>query len=131
MTLLDTNALLWWLDGGGELSKVARGEIGLARKSGEIYVSAISAWELALLVKKKRVVIEMSMEDWVRELTELEFVKVIPVDAETAVESVNLPGEFHKDPADRIIVATARRLGAKLVTKDKKILGYDHVQAVW
>lgn len=131
MILLDTHVLLWWLDGGERLSKAARIEIRLAEKSGNIHVSAMSAWEVALLVKKNRVKVEMSMNDWLRGVEGLEFVTVVPVSATIAVESVNLPGEFHKDPADRMIVATARQLGAKLVTKDKKILEYKHVQTVW
>lgn len=84
-----------------------------------------------MLVKENRVAMGMSMGDWVRRLEELEFVTVISVNARIAFESVFLPEPLHNDPADRIIIATARELGAKLVTKDKKILDYSHVRAVW
>ena len=57
--------------------------------------------------------------------------RFLPVDVEIATKSVELPGEFHKDPADRIIVATARKLAAPLITKDDKIRAYPHVKTIW
>src|SRR5574340_1068965 len=62
---------------------------------------------------------------------EIEAVRFVPVDNQVAVKSPELPGEFHKDPADRMIVATARRFAAPLVTADEKIRGYPHVKTIW
>ena len=73
-------------------------------------------------------------DKWCAELAavaEIESVRFVPVDTEIATKSVTLPGEFHKDPTDRMIVATARKFGAPLVTKDEKIRAYAHVKTVW
>jgi PIN domain nuclease of toxin-antitoxin system len=64
-------------------------------------------------------------------VSQVEAVSFVPVDNDIAVKSIELPGEFHKDPADRIIVATARKLGAPLVTVDDRIRSYPHVRTLW
>ena len=73
----------------------------------------------------------MDVEEWLSAVEQIEAVNFVPVDNEIAVRSAQLPGEFHKDPADRIIVATSRKLGAPLVTADEKIRGYRHVRSIW
>ncbi|OQX17859.1 MAG: hypothetical protein BWK80_38985 [Desulfobacteraceae bacterium IS3] len=73
----------------------------------------------------------MPVEEWIAKSEKLPFIKFIPVDNKIAVASVNLPQPIHNDPADRIIIATAINLNAKLITKDEKILEYPHVKAIW
>ena len=132
MIVLDTHALLWWASGDtGQLSAVAAQAIEAELNGGQISVSSISAWELAMLVAKGRIALSMDIEEWLSVVSQIEAVSFMPVDNEIAVKSVELPGEFHKDPADRIIVATARKLAAPLVTADDKIRGYPHVRTIW
>lgn len=132
MIILDTHALLWWASGDtGQLSAVAAQAIEAELNGGQIRVSSISAWELAMLVAKGRIALSMDIGEWLSVVSQIEAVSFMPVDNEIAVKSVELPGEFHKDPADRIIVATARKLAAPLVTADDKIRGYAHVRTIW
>lgn len=132
MIVLDTHALVWWLSGQDNLlSDLAKGAIKAEMSGGEILVSSISAWEIAALVSKGRLVLTMDVTAWLKTAAEIEAVRFVPVDNELAVKSTELPGEFHKDPADRIIVATARKFAAQLVTADEKIRSYEHVRAIW
>lgn len=132
MIVLDTHALLWWASGAREqLSSAALQAIEGEMSGGQIMVSSISAWELAMLVAKGRVALSMDIGEWLAVLGEIAEVAFVPVDNDIAVKSASLPGEFHKDPADRIIVATARKLAAPLVTADEKIRAYPHVRTVW
>lgn len=133
MIVLDTHALLWWVNGDSQLSNNALASIEheLRLDSGEILVSAITAWEIALLVDKGRITLTMGVDDWLATVEEIKGVRFAPVDVATAVESTRLPGEFHKDPADRMIVALARRFNAALVTADEKITNYRHVRTTW
>lgn len=132
MIVLDTHALLWWASGDtGQLSAVAAQAIEAELNGGQIRVSSISAWELAMLVAKGRIALSMDIGEWLSVVSQIEAVSFMPVDNEIAVKSVELPGEFHKDPADRIIVATARKLAAPLLTADDKIRGYPHVRTIW
>lgn len=132
MIVLDTHALLWWASGDeAQLSTLASRAIAAEMSGGQMMVSSISAWELAMLVGKGRVALSMDVGEWLSVLSQIESVHFVPVDNEIAVKSTELPGEFHKDPADRIIVATARKLAAPLVTADERIRAYPHVQTVW
>jgi PIN domain nuclease of toxin-antitoxin system len=101
------------------------------RSGGEIVVSAISAWEIAMLVERDKLVLSMDVGSWLATVQTIEAVRVVPVGPETAVKSVELPGDFHKDLVDRMIVATARKFAAPLVTKDEKIRAYPHVKTIW
>jgi len=133
LIVLDTHALLWWVNGDPQLSQSALKAIEqeLQAEDGEILISAITAWEIALLVEKGRLTLSMTTDDWLETVEEIEGVRFVAVDAATAVESTRLPGEFHKDPADRMIVALARHYNAELVTADDKITAYRHVRTVW
>lgn len=84
-----------------------------------------------MLVAKGRLALSMDVSEWLTCVGQIESVSFIPVDNIIAVKSTELPGEFHKDPADRIIVATARKVAAPLVTADEKILAYPHVRTIW
>lgn len=129
--VLDTHALVWWVNGDDGLSAKARKAIEHELDGGEIVISAISAWEIAMLVARERLVLSMDVESWLSTVAQIDAVRFIPVDVEISVKSVNLPGEFHNDPADRMIVATARKLAVSLVTRDEKIRGYRHVKTIW
>lgn len=131
MIVLDTHALVWWVTGDAELSKKAKAVIEREQDSGEIIVSAISAWEITMLVEKGRLILSMDVSSWLATVAEIERVKFLPVDMVIANKSVALPGEFHKDPADRMIVATSRKLAVPIVTKDEKIRSYPHVKTIW
>lgn len=133
MIVLDTHALLWWVNGDSQLSQHASDAIEheMQAEDGEILISAISAWEIALLVEKGRLTLSMSIDDWLNTVEEIEAVRIVALDAGTAVESTRLPGEFHKDPADRMIVALARHVNAELITADEKITAYRHVRTLW
>jgi PIN domain nuclease of toxin-antitoxin system len=129
--VLDTHALVWWVTGDAELSKKAKTVIEREQHSGEIIVSAISVWEITMLVEKGRLILSMDVSSWLATVAEIERVKFLPVDMEIANKSVVLPGEFHKDPADRMIVATSRKLAVPVVTQDEKIRSYPHVKTIW
>ncbi len=132
MIVLDTHALLWWASGDKvQLSAAAAHAIDEELAGGQIMVSSISAWELAMLVDRGRVALSMDIEEWLSVVSRIEPVNFVPVDNEIGAKSVALPGAFHKDPADRIIVATARKLAAPLVTADEEIRRYPHVRTIW
>lgn len=132
MIVLDTHALLWWASGDEtQLSPAAMQAIQAELAGGQILVSSISAWELAMLVARERVALSMDIEEWLSVVGQVEAVRFVPVDNEIAVKSVGLPGELPKDPADRIIVATARKVAAPLITADEKIRNYPHVRTLW
>ncbi len=132
MIVLDTHVLIWWVSGAtDQLSPAAQQAIKQEIQDGKIVVSSISAWELAMLVAKDRLALSMDVADWLACVDQIETLSFVPVDNIIAVKSTELPGEFHKDPADRIIVATARKVAAPLVTADEKILAYPHVRTIW
>ena len=131
MIVLDTHALVWWVTGDAELSANARAAIKKELNGGEIIVSSISAWEIAMLVAREKLVLTVDVDAWLAAVAEIEVVRFVPVNNEIAVKSVSLPGEFHKDPADRMIVATARVLAVPLVSKDEKMRAYPHVKTIW
>lgn len=132
MIVLDTHALVWWVSGSDALSAVADKVIKETLASGdEVIVSSISAWEIAMLIERGRLVLSMDVESWLDEVLQIDGVRFVPVDNEIGVKSTQLPGEFHNDPADRTIVATARKLAVPLVTADEKIRNYEHVKTVW
>jgi PIN domain nuclease of toxin-antitoxin system len=131
MIVLDTHALVWWVSDSPSLSKKAKAAIARELEGGQIIVSAISAWEIAMLVEREKLVLSMDVERWLSTVAEIPAVRFVPLDIEVAVKSVGLPGSLHKDSADRMIVATARKLAAPLVTKDEKLHAYPHVKTIW
>jgi PIN domain nuclease of toxin-antitoxin system len=132
MIVLDTHILIWWIDSPQKLSKTARKIIEEhTRKEKGILVSSISTFEICLLVKKGKLVLTILPDVWLGKIENLPFVQFIPVDNSIAASSVSLPEFPHKDPADRMIIATALHLGAKLVTSDVKIRTYKHIQTIW
>lgn len=131
MIVLDTHTLLWWVNDPSTLSMPAKKAIDAAVESKSVYVSCISAWEIALLVERGRLRLALDVRDWICRCEALPFLTFVPLDNAIAVESVRLPDFPHADPADRIIAATALSLGALLVTKDDKLQSYPHVKTIW
>lgn len=131
MIVLDTHALLWWLSNPERLSQRAGQAIERAVNGGEIFVSSISAWETAMLVRRGRLELTMDVNDWIAMAESLPYLRFVPVNNMIALKSVNLPDFSYPDPADRIIIATAMSLKAALITKDDRMLSYPQVKAVW
>lgn len=132
MIAIDTHVLVWLATGTRQMiSKKAMKRITEELDRGEIWVSAISAWEIAMLVERERLILSLDVETWLGKVSEIDAIRFQPVNNKIAIESVRLPGEFHKDPADRIIVATARTMGLVLITADEKIQAYPHVNTIW
>ena len=121
--LLDTHAALW-LDSGAEMRAEAVAAIEAAATAGGVLVSAVSAWEIGLLVRKNRLILDLDPAAWLDRLVAQPGVRLIPLHASVAIRSSFLPEPFHGDPADRLLVATARELDAPLVTRDARILAY-------
>jgi PIN domain nuclease of toxin-antitoxin system len=122
--LLDTHVWLWLMSGEGNMKPSAIRAVEEGAHHGLVRVSAISVWEVAMLEAKGRIRLSKGCLSWVNEALRAPGVKLIPLTPEIAVESSRLPGDFHGDPADRILVATARQEGAILLTRDEKILAY-------
>lgn len=123
--LLDTHAWIWIQHAGqGELSRESIRAIEDGARRGTLLLSVISVWEISMLVAKGRITLGMPLMDWTREALRTPGLSLVPLTPEIAVESTRLPGDFHGDPADRIIVATARETGAAIVTRDRHILTY-------
>ncbi len=131
MIVLDTHVWIWWVSSPVWLSETAKRIIDEAVTGKNIYISSISAWEVANLVSRGRLKLTTSAPDWVAASETLPFFNFVPVTNSIALKSVQLPGALHNDPADRIIIATAVSLGAILVTKDEKIRNYPHVKTAW
>ena len=127
LILLDTHVWIWAFEPNPKLSSLHRKMI--EENPNRLAISAASLWELSMLVFKGRIELPVSMERWFEFSTESAGVVVLPLDGPTAKEAYQLPGHFHDDPADRIIVASARLYDGILLTEDSKILNYPHVQA--
>jgi len=131
MVVLDTHTLIWWASNDSSLSNAAKNKIdSTLSRGGEAIISCISAWEISMLIHKGRLVLSMDVEKWLDEVSQIDGIRFIPVDNEIGIKSTALPGDFHKDPADRIIIATARILSIPLITADEKIIEYAHVKTI-
>lgn len=131
MIVLDTHAWVWWINDSPELSTGARDRIDAALADEAVRISSISAWEVTLLAARGRLQLALDVAEWIARTEALAAVRFVPVDNAIAVHSLLLPPPFHADPADRIIVATALQLGAPLVTRDRRIHEYAHVESIW
>jgi PIN domain nuclease of toxin-antitoxin system len=130
-TLLDTHAWVWWVTKDRRLSAAARRAIEKGLGNGALSLSLISVWEVAKKVEKGQLVLDRPVDDWLDEATMLSGLHLAELTRPVLVESCRLPPPFHGDPADQIIVATARDRSAVLVTKDRRIRRYAHVRSVW
>jgi len=137
--LLDTHVLIWWASGDLQrLSPQARAaieaEIERAAKPGQapgLLVSAISCWEVAMLVQRGRLALSLEVERWLAVVASIPAVRLLPLEPAVAVAATRLPEPFHADPADRFLVAQSRELAVPLLSADRKIRDYPHGQSVW
>lgn len=128
--LLDTHTWIWLLDCPDKLSPAAAAAVN-DRSAGSCAVADISAWEVARNESLGKLTLSLSSRVWLRRATQSPGLEMLRADSEIAWESCHLPGEFHRDPADQIIVATARIHGLILISRDDKLLTYPGVQTLW
>ena len=122
--LLDTHVWLWFMLANPELAISEQGVINSAAASGQLRIAAISVWEAALLASRGRVALSRPLTQWMKEAVSAPGLTIEPLLPQVAVEASLLPETFHRDPADRLIVATARVTNATLMTRDRRILDY-------
>ena len=129
MIVLDTHIWVWWVHGDEQLTQTQVGVIE-ANEADSIGVSAISCWEVAKLVEYGRLELPCLLSEWFEQALRYPGICLLALTPEIAIASTQLPDEFHRDPADQIIVATARVYGCSLVTSDRKLLDYPHVETI-
>ncbi|MGC2203768.1 MAG: type II toxin-antitoxin system VapC family toxin [Stellaceae bacterium] len=122
--LLDTHVWIWFMLADAELGTNGRQLINRAAASGDLRIAAISLWEVALLASRGRVVLGRPLARWITEAVSAPGLSIEPLLPPIAIEACSLPAAFHRDPADRLIVATARVANATLMTRDRRILDY-------
>jgi PIN domain nuclease of toxin-antitoxin system len=132
--LLDTHVWIWLMNGTpGKLSPATLRRIQTAAGKGRVFISAISVWEVATLEARGRITLSMDCRAWVDRALAAPGIQFAAMTPDIAVDSARLPGVIHGDPADRILIATARALNSSLVTRDDQILSYSekgHVRAL-
>lgn len=129
MVVLDTHAWLFWVnDDTDKLSQRAFEAISGANGLG---ISVISCWEIAMLVEKKRLMFSIDVNDWINKALSYPKIRLIDLSPEIAVLSTRLPGNFHADPADRIIVASCMKNNAALITRDRHIHSWKYIRSIW
>ncbi|MBW9062815.1 type II toxin-antitoxin system VapC family toxin [Rhizobium herbae] len=124
MIVLDTHVLIWAVQDDPRLGETARRVIDDMTRRSRILIAAITPWEIAMLAQKGRIVLGDDVERWISRALALPGITLAPLEAPISVGSVRLPGDFHADPADRMIVATARFHQVPLMTADRVILSY-------
>ncbi|MHB8618137.1 MAG: type II toxin-antitoxin system VapC family toxin [Chloroflexota bacterium] len=129
MLVLDTHTWLWWEANPEQLSTTAAATIDAADR---LAVCTISCWEVAMLVARDRIQLDRPISRWIRQALSRERLEPLVLTADAALEAAFLPSErFPGDPADRLIYASARLAGARLVTRDARLRAYDPVLTVW
>ncbi|WP_373539918.1 type II toxin-antitoxin system VapC family toxin [Chamaesiphon sp.] len=131
MIVIDTHVWLWLLHEPSHLSNAAREYIDREEPQNGILVSAISVWEIAVKYSIGKLSLPLPIDDWYALAKCHSGIVIAALNPEDAISSTQLPGDFHKDPADRIIVAMARRYDIPLITCDHNILKYAHVKTIW
>ena len=124
MIVLDTHVLIWAMTDDAQLGTAASATIEETAQTDRIGISAITPWEIALLVERGRLRLGLEVGLWIEAALALPGINLVPIGLAIAIDSVRLPGNFHADPADRFIVSTARHCDASLVTADRAILAY-------
>lgn len=127
MIVLDTHIWIWHAANSAKLGKAMRNKLG---KAGALGVPAIACWEVAMLESKGRLALAQPARTWIQLALAMPGVNLLPLHPEIAWLSMNLPGDFHGDPADRMIVATALHLGLPLATVDQQIVAWGQVHLV-
>lgn len=127
MIVLDTHVWVWWVHGDTQLPEHYRAYLQ-QEEAQSLGVSAISCWEVAKLIEYGRLKLPCPVREWLNQALAYPGVRLLDLTPQIAVESTQLPGTFHRDPADQIIVATARVHSCPIVTLDARILAYPHVE---
>lgn len=122
--VLDTHVLVWQLEDSSRISDVVYAELQKSANEDQLLVSAITPLEIALLTAQGRLKLNREVDEWLAAALGLPGIHLEPLSPSIAVASTRLPGEIHGDPADRILVATARHVDATLVTADHELLKY-------
>lgn len=133
--LLDTHVWIWLMEGVDLLNNKYKKMINMAAQNGGVHIAAISTWEVSMLAMKKRIILEKPVLAWINQALALPGIQLRELSPEIAAESCELPENdtFHGDPADRLIVATARVHGLTILTHDTKMLSYakqDYVSVI-
>jgi PIN domain nuclease of toxin-antitoxin system len=131
LTLLDTHAWVWWVTGDKRLSRSAKRAIERASRRDTLALSFISIWEVAKKVEKRQLVLDRSLTDWLDAAIGRPGLQLIELTRRILEESCRLPQPFRGDPADQMIVATARDRDAVVVSRDRLIRTYPHVRILW
>ena len=126
--LLDTHTFVWWVSDREQLSKTARE--ALEQETGQLHLSVVSAWEVALLYKKNRLELPMAPAVFLQRSMRRHTIRELPLTRQTALAAVELP-DIHNDPFDRILVAEAIAARLTIVTKDSIIPDYPDVVTIW
>jgi PIN domain nuclease of toxin-antitoxin system len=121
LILLDTHVWLWWLLGSPRLPANERAALDRAGSRGGVRLAAVSLWEAQMLHAKGRLTLDRAFDVWIREAAATSVVEILPLDVEVVIALATLPVTFHGDPADRLIVATARAHRAPLATHDRAV----------
>lgn len=129
MILLDTHAWLFWVD--DSLGKLSKNAFKKIEETASLGVSIISCWEIAMLVAKQRLALNLDVMPWIDKALKYPGTTLLNLDPEIVVTSTRLPGTFHGDPADRMIVATCMKYGVPLITRDEQIHSWGKIKVIW
>jgi PIN domain nuclease of toxin-antitoxin system len=129
--LLDTHAWIWWVTEDRRLSAAARRAIERSQGRGDLSLSLVSVWEVAKKVEKAQLVLDRPVDQWLDAALAWPRLHLVEMTRPILIESCKLPPPFHGDPADQILIATARDRNAAIITRDEKIRAYAHVRTVW
>lgn len=125
--ILDTHIWIWWIHAEASLPEDVRSLLQ-SQSEGSLAISAISLWEVSKLVERRRLDLPLAIGPWMDMALGGSAISVVPISPAIAIDSSSLPGTFHRDPADQLIVATARILDRPLVTCDQRIRAYPNVR---
>jgi len=128
---LDTHSWVWWVTEDRRLSRRASGAIQEASHGDGVSLSMISIWEVAKKVEKKQLMLDRPLREWIDQALSISGLRLVELTPAILVDSCDLPQPFHGDPADQMIVASVRHHRARLVTKDRNLRHYQHVQTIW
>jgi PIN domain nuclease of toxin-antitoxin system len=129
--LLDTHSWIWGQATPERLGANTRAILEGTGDYEELLLSAMSIVELGILVAKNRVEVQLPLPEWVAKACSMTRFRLVHLSGEIGVEAATLPGDFHFDPADRVIAATARIEGATILTADRALHAYPHVRCLW
>lgn len=124
MYLLDTHVACWAVLDADRINPATRKIIEEALAVERLAIADISLWEIAMLIQRRRLIVTLPLQQWIQQVVESLKLQVMPLTPQIVTDSVQLPEGFHSDPADQLIVATARCMNATLITKEEKILAW-------